>query len=217
MSAAIVIVAALLGVVAVVVVLLAVPIELRFQGRGVEPFEGQVALRWLFGLVRFRVHLPDAARRPPGAAPSRHRGTGAEAEPPARRRAPRGKSRAGAARTRAMAALRQPAFRRRALRLAVDLVRAAHLREFVLRLRLGLGDPADTGRLWAWLGPLAAALQSLRHAQVRLEPEFVDPVLEFELHGRARLVPLQWLALLVAFALSPPAWRAWQAASTAHA
>ncbi len=84
-------------------------------------------------------------------------------------------------------------------------------------MRLGLGDPADTGRLWAFLGPLNAAAQNLRNAEVRIEPEFVDPTFEFEINGRVRLVPLQFLALATAFALSPPSIRAWRTLRIKHA
>ena len=48
-----------------------------------------------------------------------------------------------------LAVVRQSGFRRRLYRLVKDLVRAAHLQRLRLRIRLGLGDPADTGRLSA--------------------------------------------------------------------
>jgi hypothetical protein len=83
-------------------------------------------------------------------------------------------------------------------------------------VRLGLGDPADTGRLWAVVGPLCAVAQ-LRNAELRIEPEFVDPVLEFHADGRVRLVPLRFLGLAVAFALSPPTIRAWRTLRGGHA
>jgi hypothetical protein len=89
-----------------------------------------------------------------------------------------------------------------------DLVAAAHL-ALRLDLRLGLGDPADTGRLWAVVGPLAVMAQDLRSVQLRIEPEFMEPVLEFEAEGRMRFMPLRLVALAIAFALSPAAIRAW--------
>ena len=82
-------------------------------------------------------------------------------------------------------------------------------------MRIGLGDPADTGLLWAFLGPLSAL--PLRNAELRLEPEFVDPVLELEADGRLLLVPLRFLILAVAFALSPPTIRAWSTLRGNHA
>ena len=77
-------------------------------------------------------------------------------------------------------------------------------------MRLGLGDPADTGRLWAIVGPLSVAAQGIRSARVRVEPAFMEAVLEFDARGRMRLVPVQFLALAIGFALSPPSVRAWR-------
>lgn len=113
--------------------------------------------------------------------------------------------------------LGQPAFRRRVLRLIGDLVRATRPRELRVRARLGLGDPADTGRLWAVVGPLSAAARSLRDADVSIEPEFIEPALELDVRGRVRLVPLRLLGLAIAFALSPPSIRAWRSLSQGHA
>jgi hypothetical protein len=107
--------------------------------------------------------------------------------------------------------LGQSGFRRRVRRLVGDLVRVIHVGRIRLRMRLGLGDPADTGRLWAVVGPLSALSQALSNADVRIEPEFVEPVLEFRARGRLRVIPLQVLAVAVPFALSPASIRAWRA------
>lgn len=186
------------GALALIVLLLAVPIDVAFRVKGIEAFEGQLSIRWLFGLVRYRLRVPDQHRKKSPQGPT----SGG--------RAARRKRKAAGDRGHVLAVLRQAAFRRRVLRFVADLLRAAHLRELALRLRLGLGDPADTGRLWALVGPLGAAAQSLRGADVSIEPEFIDPVLEFDARGRSLLVPLQILALAVAFVLSPPALRAWR-------
>jgi hypothetical protein len=188
------------SLVGLVLLLLAVPVEVEFRLEGVEPFTGQVELRWLFGLVRFRV---PASRGGPGTEAR-------EEAAPARAR-PRGRGR----RRNVLAALGQAEFRGRVYRLARDVVRAAHLHRLRLFMRIGLGDPADTGRLWALLGPLSAL--PLRNAELRLEPEFVDPVLELQADGRLLLVPLRFLALAVAFALSPPTIRAWRTLRGNHA
>jgi hypothetical protein len=183
------------------VVLLALPLDVAFRLEAVERFDGQVTIRWLFGLVRVRfpVARSGAARRTQRPAPPLE----PEAAPAPRKPARRG------ARPHVFAVLGQAAFRRRVYRLARDLVRAAHLRGLELRLRLGLGDPADTGRLWALVGPLGAFARNLRRADVRIEPAFTDPVFELRAQGQARLVPLQLLALAVAFVLSPASIRAW--------
>ncbi len=191
------------GVLLGLLVLLAVPVEAAFRFEGIEAFTGQITICWLFGLVRIRIPVPGVRERPPKPA----------AEREAARKRPRRKGRPAAV----LAVLRQTAFRRRAYRLVEDLVRAAHVSQLRLRMRLGLGDPADTGRLWAVVGPLNAAAQGVRGAEVRIEPEFVDPVLEFRAEGRLLLVPLRILAMAVSFAFSPPSIRAWRILKGGHA
>ena len=196
------VIAALLGL----LLLLAVPLDVAFRVQGIEAFNGQIAIRWLFGLVRFRIRVPGSAK-PQSAKP----GTEPQAAKVRAKRDRRG------GRGDVLVLLQQAAFRQRVYRLVKDLVRAAHLRQLGLRLRLGLGDPADTGRLWALVGPLNAAAQNLRHARVRIEPEFIDPVFEFEAQGRFLMVPLQILALAIAFAFSPPSIGAWRTLMRGHA
>ena len=108
-----------------------------------------------------------------------------------------------------IALLKQSAFSRRFIRFIKDILRATHARDLYLRLRIGLGDPADTGRLWGLLGPIAGILTNLRPAEVRIEPEFTDPVLEVESHGEFHLIPLQFIGLATAFVVSPATLNAW--------
>ena len=84
-------------------------------------------------------------------------------------------------------------------------------------MRLGLEDPADTGMLWAFIGPLSVTAQSLLNADVRIEPEFMDSALELHADVQMRLVLLQYLALAIAFALSPASIRAWRTLNASHA
>lgn len=189
----------LLGLLALILLLLAIPIDVNFRVRRIGAFNGNIAIRWLFGLVRFDIRLPDDTNRP--ARP--------ESEAPAAK--VRVKHGRGSARLNVLALLRQAEFRRRLARFAKDLVRAGHLRQLQLQMRLGLGDPADTGCLWALIGPLNAAAHNLRNAQVHIEPEFIDPVFEFQTSGRLLIVPLQLLILTIGLALSPSTMRAWRA------
>ncbi|MDH3209332.1 MAG: DUF2953 domain-containing protein [Burkholderiaceae bacterium] len=201
MSTGLVVIAVLSGL---LVLMLAVPIDVAFRIQGIEAFKGQIMIRWLFGLVRFRIRVPDAAKlqvpRP---------GTGQHATKVW------GKKPGGHANV--LAVLRIAAFRQRVYRLVKDLVHAAHLHELGIRIRLGLGDPADTGRLWALLGSLSALAQSLHNTQVRIEPDFTDAVFEVDAKGRFLLVPLQFLALAIAFVLSPPSIQAWRTLRGSHA
>lgn len=182
-----------------IVALLAVPLTVEFSIQRIEETRGLVRFRWLFGLVRLRLRIPeDLKSRPePDPAPGKRVKS---------RRQRKQKRNAGGL----LSLLRQRVFRRRVYRFIRDLLRATHAREMFLRLRIGLGDPADTGRLWAIIGPVAGMAQNLRSAVVRIEPEFIDPVLEVESHGQFRLVPIQFIVLTVAFMLSPTMLRAWR-------
>ncbi len=91
-------------------------------------------------------------------------------------------------------------------RFVADLWRAIRKQDVNLRIRLGLGDPADTGRLWAVVGPVAGLLANVEEASVEIEPDFMDAVFELESSGEIRLIPLQILYLVVALLLSPPVW-----------
>jgi hypothetical protein len=175
---------------------LAVPVNLNFRFRGIEAPEAHVEVGWLFGLVHHRIQLSGRARRT---------------------RSYSGPTRRGVRGAQVAAVLRQGAFRRRLMRLFRDLFNAAHVSDLAVRLRLGLGDPADTGRLWALVGPLSAVAQRLANAQISVQPEFIDAKLEFDVRGRMVIVPLQLLAVVMAFALSPPSIRAWRSIKAARA
>ncbi|RCX31299.1 DUF2953 domain-containing protein [Thioalbus denitrificans] len=179
----------LLALLAGLLALLAVPLELAFSVRrdGVRR-EGRGSLRWLFGLVRVRLGGPGERVR---AGPGR----------PASRRPRRG----GGGARRMLALVQVEGFGSRLLRLARDLFRRIRIQELSLRVRLGLDDPADTGRLWAVVGPLAA-LPGLR--RVAIEPEFAAETFELDGRGRIRIVPLRLLSVLLRFALSPVTLRA---------
>lgn len=185
-----------IAVLAALLLALAAPVRVVFRIARSNEVEGQLSCHWLFGLVKLRVAIPGAATRS------------------GRGRKPARKPRAGAPSGGAggvVAVLTRPAFRRHALRYVKRFLHAVHARDLYVRLHIGLGDPADTGRLWALLGPLAGIAGRLRTAEVRIEPDFLDPVLEIGGRGEMRLIPLQFIFLAVAFAMSPTTLRAWRA------
>ena len=181
---------------ALVLTLLATPITVVFRIDRIEEIKGQLSIRWLFGLVRFRLGIPGAAK----PEPQRKQ----KAVKKIRNRKPGITARA------ILNLLKETVFRRRVIRFIKDILYSIHGRGLYLRLRIGLDDPADTGYLWALLGPVAGVAANLRSAEVRLEPEFMDPVLEVESHGEFRLVPLQFIALAIKFVVSPTTLRAWR-------
>ena len=176
----------LIALLASLLILLAIPVELAFsvqrrEGRQ----EGRGTISWLFGLVRLQL------------GKSKGRAESKLLRPKAKRRQPK---RSGARRI--WAVVRIEGFGWRVLRLARDLIRRFHIFEISLNVRLGLDDPADTGRLWAVVGPLAAMLTLPPVACVAIEPEFSTETLEIDGKGHIRIIPIQLLFVILVFLLS---------------
>jgi len=177
----------LLAFLACLLALLAVPVDLTFFVRrhaGRPEITGTVC--WFFGLARLRL----------GKAKARVRAK------PARSRDKRRHRKRGGAR-RMMAMFRSQGFGWRVLRLAQDLLRRIDIRDLSMNVRLGLDDPADTGRLWAVVGPLAAMLALLPATCIAIEPEFTSEAFEIDAKGDIRIIPIQLLWVMLIFVLSP--------------
>jgi len=179
-------------VTATLVALLAIPIALQFDLSWHGKLTQRCDVIWAFGLVR-------GTLTPPAARASADGRSGRARRVPSA--APRNK-RAGVLR-----ALRFRPFRRRIMRFVGELWHAIGKQDVRLAVRVGLGDPADTGRLWALLGPCAGLLGRVPDIAVAVEPEFQDATLEVDSSGVLRLVPLRVVAIVVALAASPSFWQ----------
>jgi len=175
-----------------IVILLAMPVTLTYQFSWKETPSADLRLNWAFGLVRAGVS-PDLAKPGPD-----------KSEATRKKGARRGKS---TGKKNFMAAIRQAPFRRRMFRFVSDLWHTIHKKNVQLLVRLGLGDPADTGRLWAVLGPLSGMLARLRDIRVTIEPDFLDATLEVDSSGTIRMIPLQIAIIVFGLLFSPPIWR----------
>lgn len=171
----------------ILIALLAVPVSLRFRIHWRETLQEDVHLIWGFGLVRVRIPLKKVV-----AAPHEQK---------------RVRRRARATRPNVLDALRDRSFRRRVMRFAGDLLRSVQKKDVRLRLRVGLDDPAETGWLWAVLGPIAGFAAMLRDISIRLEPEFLEPAFELDTSGTIRLIPIYAIGLTLLLLLSPAFWR----------
>lgn len=187
---------------ALLIALLAVPLTIVFSIHRINEAQGYIHFRWLFGLVRFQVRIPqDMATETLGEA---------EPTPPAKKVAKSSRQRSKKYKANGiLGLLQEPGFRRRIYRFIHDLLAATHAENLFIRLRIGLGDPADTGCLWAFIGPIAGMAENFQSVVVRIEPEFMAPLFEVESHGRFRLVPIQFLVLTIMFLLSPTMLQAW--------
>lgn len=179
-----------IAILAACLTLLLVPVDVRFRFEGADKVCGEVRVQWLFGLVGTHITLPR-----PGDSKHADVKRSLAPKPTARRSL--------------LKLLGQSPFRRRALRLLKHLINAIHVMQLSARVRLGLGDPAETGRLYTVLWLLHTAARR-RGVDLSIETDFVSPVLDYDAHGRLLLIPLPLLALIVAFALSPSSLQAWR-------
>ena len=182
-----------LVVLIIVVGLLAIPLTLTFRVAWREAFDNDFLVKWAFGLIQTRIPIE---------------GTSSSAKPPQTDdRKPRIGDRSSGKSWNILAAVRHRGFRQRVFRFMKALWRAVRKRDVRLRVRLGLGDPADTGRLWAALGPISGLLANVPDASIRIEPEFQDATIELESSGSIRIIPLQLIYLTAALLLSPLVWQ----------
>lgn len=172
--------------------LLLIPVTLAFRIDWPERRNQDIRVIWAFGLVNVRVSESDANDDDDERAP--------EAEDEDDDEDAKGSSKP-------LAAIRYKPFRQRMYRLVRELWRAIGKDDVFLRIRVGLDNPADTGQLWAWLGPLSAFVSHARDAEVSLQPEFRFEQLDVDAGGRIRIVPLQILGLALGLALSREFWR----------
>lgn len=178
------------------VTLLAIPLSMNLSIINDQGMQAHAQFRWLFGLVKFQATFPG------------------ETQTPAHKKMPltkKHKPSRSSNNVHGFATLfKQSAYRRHIINFIKTLFRASHAKDLFLRLRIGLGDPADTGRLWAVVGPLSAMLKNSHDTKIEIEAEFIDSVIEIESHGNFTLIPLQFIALVIAFILSPMSIRAWR-------
>ena len=177
----------------VVILLLTIPIALNYQMSWRGAWQGEIKLYWAFGLVHLRIPVSATQTTP------------SQTEQVSRTR--RSKKRSASKESNPLAAIRQRTFRRRVLRFIREFWHAIQKRDLDLRIRIGLDDPAETGQLWAILGPLAGMLANVRQASIGIEPEFSASTFELNSSGYIRVIPVQMLYLILALFLSPAIWQ----------
>ena len=88
-------------------------------------------------------------------------------------------------------------------RLLRDVLSRLKIRDLIADFRVGLGDPADTGLLFALIGPATFWLNSSLSHRIRVQPSFEgEGVFEGYSHGVVRLRPIQLVIPFLRFAFS---------------
>ena len=185
------VIAVLASLVILLIAVLCVPIDmaLHVDGHGMPKF--QLRLSWLFGLVDKEI---TRGKRQPEVKKE----VEAKRKPGKRRWGIRG----------IFEILKARGLLGQSYDLVKGILSRLRIRNLVVDLRIGLDNPADTGLLFAVIGPALAFLNLRFPHQIRVQPSFEEAVLEGYSDGRVRLQPIQLVTPFLKFAFSPAAIRA---------
>lgn len=189
-----------------IIALLSIPLSMNFLFMTKQGAHGYIRFNWLYGLIAFQTQFPDRT-------PAKLLHAKKTSKPLIKKhlnKATANESRANKSEN--LSLLKHAIFRRHIFNFIHRLMRATHAKNLYLKLRIGLGDPADTGALWSILGPVSGLLKNISIIRLELEPDFIDTTIELESHGHFRFIPLQLIILLLAFLLSPTTIQAWRLA-----
>ena len=98
-----------------------------------------------------------------------------------------------------VAVLRSHGFVHRLIRFASDILGSIQVRALRLRGRLGLEDPADTGRVWSFVGPLTAILAGLPGTDIEIDPDFESASMSLDGTGVVRIIPIEVFVAVISF------------------
>ena len=106
--------------------------------------------------------------------------------------------------------LRIKGFLRQLIVLARGSFRRLEIKELEINFKIGLDNPADTALLFAFVGPTTALLNPpSNYRRIEINPSFADDaVLEGNIHGVMRLLPVKLIAPFTKFVFSLPVMRA---------
>jgi len=170
----------LVGLAGLAILILSVPLDLTFQLDTEERWKFRLRFTWLFGMV------------------SKEAKKGKQKKPEEK---PGKKSRFDS-RT-VLLILRTKGLLKQIKSLIKGILGQLKIRELIADLRVGLGDPADTGVLFAFIGPTTVFVNSLTTHRLRVQPAFGDEaVLDGYLSGHVRLWPIRLVTVFLKTAFS---------------
>ncbi|UCG55433.1 MAG: DUF2953 domain-containing protein [Dehalococcoidia bacterium] len=89
-----------------------------------------------------------------------------------------------------------------------DIFCSLNIRRLETNLVIGLDDPADTGLLFAYIGPASVFFNPSKKYCISIEPSFEDEaILKGYIHAVIRLIPIRVVIPLLKFIFSPPVFR----------
>jgi len=171
---------------AIIILVLCVPLEMTLHADVCGKPKFRLKLSWLFGLVSKEVTR--------GKEPKEKKKLVKEKRKP----------REGKRRLRdILEILRTRGLLSQLKRLLRDVLSRLKIRDLIADFRVGLGNPADTGLIFAIIGPATFLWNSSFPHQIRVQPSFEDKaVFEGYSHGVVRLRPIQLVIPFLRFAFS---------------
>ena len=170
------------GLIALFILLLTVPVDLVFYVERDEKLRLGATVRFMF---RFKKDIGSKKRR-------RREEDGQKEKAKKHRRGIKP----------LITALTTRGFAYKLLKFVRDVLRIVKIRELKARVRIGLGDPAETGMLFAVIAPTMVFVRSISSADVEVEPDFEEERLEGYCQGDVRAIPIKFVRPLVLFLCS---------------
>ena len=115
-----------------------------------------------------------------------------------------------------LAVFESEGFGQRLLRFVKELFSCINISQTYARVWFGLHDPADTGRLYGILSPLIVSCFVFPKVDLKISPQFDEPMFETRFHTRVDLVPIKLLWVVLRFVVSKESLRAINAARKAY-
>ena len=170
-----------------VLLLLSIPVDLRFSYERGEGSRSRMRIGWLFGLIGKELGGERKGREKKPKEIKAKKGWRSFRGP--------------------LAVFRARGISGRLLLLAGRLVRSVQVRDLDVEFQVGTGDPAEMGLLYGVIGPSVALARSRFSPNIRIEPNFVEETFEGHARGAVRVYPIKLIPPLIAFALSPTTFR----------
>jgi len=175
---------ALAGLFALFLLVLSIPLDLAFRLDVYGRPRFSLRLVWLFGLVSKELGRRKKKAKPKKAKPEK------------------AKEKKGGAR-KALKILRTKGLLRQIKVLVTDVLSRLKIRDLSIDFRVGLDNPADTGLLFATIGPSLIFLSPSVRRSISIKPSFeVEAVLEGYAQAAVRLRPIRLLVPLLRFVFS---------------
>ncbi|MFC1995034.1 DUF2953 domain-containing protein [Chloroflexota bacterium] len=185
------IIAALAGLAVLIIFALSVPLDLELRIDVYDRPKFRMRLSWFFGLVSKEIAKKEKKPKEKKAIKGKHK---------PRKREPGARTMLEILRTKGLVG--------QIKLLLKGILRIPRIEDLAADLKVGLGDPADTGLLFALIGPTTSFLGSSFLNKIKVQPSFADEaILEGSLHGVLRLWPIQTVTPLLRFIFSLPTLR----------